>query len=268
MPSGLTVEGMLTVHGKRGLSANERWLELLSQFEHKRSIVHAARAVGLSYKAAWDAIETMNNLADAPLVVRAAGGRGGGGTTLTSAGLRLVRTFRIVQRQKAAFLTELNRNLGEASMPLRVLGRLGVKTSARNQFGGTVASIRRGSVNDEITVEMRGGQQIVAMITRDSTRALGLKKGSSVVAWVKSSWVILALGVDASLRLSARNQLQGRISRISVGSVNSDVVLELPGGNTVAATVTNRSARALRLKRGLTVTAVFKASSVILAVAG
>ena len=64
----------------------------------------------------------------------------------------------------------------------------------------------------------------------------------------------------------ARNQLAGKVTRVTPGAVNSEVVLELPGGGNVAAIVTNVSAKTLGLKKGTAVTAAFKASSVIVGV--
>lgn len=61
-------------------------IELLSRIADCGSITQAAKAIGMSYKAAWDAIDTMNNLAGEPLVERVTGGRGGGGTRLTRRG--------------------------------------------------------------------------------------------------------------------------------------------------------------------------------------
>ncbi|MEZ5579956.1 MAG: LysR family transcriptional regulator [Candidatus Competibacteraceae bacterium] len=58
-------------------------VELLEHIDECGSIARAAKRMGMSYKTAWDAVEAMNNLADRPLVVRATGGKGGGGTQLT-----------------------------------------------------------------------------------------------------------------------------------------------------------------------------------------
>ena len=67
---------------------------LLAAIGETGSITSAAKAVGMSYKGAWDAVDTMNNLAGEPLVVRSTGGKGGGGTTLTPRALKLIDTFR------------------------------------------------------------------------------------------------------------------------------------------------------------------------------
>ncbi|WP_324778107.1 winged helix-turn-helix domain-containing protein, partial [Ralstonia pickettii] len=77
---------MLELDGTIWLRAGEdNWggrgrIELLAAIGQTGSITAGAKAVGLSYKAAWDAIDTMNNLAGEPLVVRTTGGKGGGGS--------------------------------------------------------------------------------------------------------------------------------------------------------------------------------------------
>src|SRR4051812_20906331 len=63
---------------------------LLRAVAQQGSITQAAKAVGMSYKAAWDAIDAMNTLSDTPLVERSTGGRGGGSTRLTPRGEQLV----------------------------------------------------------------------------------------------------------------------------------------------------------------------------------
>jgi molybdate transport system regulatory protein len=265
----IKVDSALTLRGVRGLAASERWLELLAQLEQKRSIVRAAKAVGLSYKAAWDAIDTMNNLAEQALVERSAGGRGGGGTRLTASGEQLVRTYQLVRQENSLFLQRLNQQLGATAGELRLLGRIGMRSSARNQFSGTVARVRAGAVNDEIEVELKGGQRLTALITCESTQQLALARGVAVVAWVKASSVMIAcededVSARSSMRLSARNRLRGQIARLVNGAVSTEVVVALPGGTTVAASITKTSARELRLRSGMRVSAIFQASSVIL----
>ncbi|MDF1555972.1 MAG: molybdopterin-binding protein [Deferrisomatales bacterium] len=66
-----------------------------------------------------------------------------------------------------------------------------MKLSARNILAGKVKRIVEGSVNDEVTVELPGGTEIVSIITKSSAEALGLKVGSEVFAIVKASNVLL-----------------------------------------------------------------------------
>lgn len=137
-----------------------------------------------------------------------------------------------------------------------------MKTSARNQFAGRVVAVRRGAVNDEIGIDIAGGQRIVAVVTHESTESLGLKVGREAIALVKASSVILMVDGEKT-KLSTRNRLAGKVSRIEPGAVNSEVVVDLPGGGAVAAIITVESVKSLGLQVGKPVTAIFKASSVI-----
>ncbi|NRO96179.1 LysR family transcriptional regulator [Paraburkholderia sp. NMBU_R16] len=261
-------------------------IALLAAIRETGSITGAAKAVGISYKAAWDAIDAMNNLAGVALVVRATGGKGGGGTTLTPRGERLIETFRAIEREHRKFIEHVSAGIEDFARDWALIGRIGMRTSARNQLVGTIVSIAHGAVNDEVTMKLPGGQQIVAVITRESTETLGLTEGATAYALVKASWVMLAVGnpdnLDsvAPLRLSARNQLHGRISQIVPGAVNAEVSLVLDAGaatddaaaapapTVVTAVVTNESVRELGLSVGMPAIAAFKASSVILGTDG
>ncbi|MBB5505486.1 TOBE domain-containing protein [Paraburkholderia atlantica] len=246
-------------------------IALLAAIGETGSITSAAKAVGISYKGAWDAIDTMNNLAGEPLVVRLTGGKGGGGTTLTPRAVKLIDTFRAVEREHRRFLERAGAAIGEGfATDWDLIGRIGVKTSARNQFYGTVSAIERGTVNDEVSLALPGGHTIVAVLTHESTEALGLAVGVAAFALIKASWVVLLVAgdgdVDAPLKLSARNQLRGIVQSVKRGAVNAEVSLGLEGGAVVTAVVTNGSVDTLGLREGASAVAVFKASSVILGV--
>jgi molybdate transport system regulatory protein len=264
--SSIRIGSALSVHTRGGALGNKRWMDLLASVGETNSISAAARVVGLTYKAAWDAIDAMNNLSDRPLVQRSVGGKGGGGTRLTAKGQQLVKTFRMVEEENTRFMDALNARVKNVDRNLGILGRLTMLTSARNHFAGKVSRVKAGSVNDEVQIKMTGGEKLVSIITHESLENLGLKVGTPVVALVKASSVIVAIDDDAPLRVSARNRLAGTISRLVKGAVNTEVVIELKGGNSVAAVITNDAVRSLKLREGAPATAIFKASSVIVGV--
>ncbi|MDA8427550.1 MAG: molybdopterin-binding protein [Treponema sp.] len=68
------------------------------------------------------------------------------------------------------------------------------------------------------------------------------------------------------MKLSARNLLKGKVKKISVGSVNDEVIIELPGGIEIVSIITKASAESLGLSVGKEAYAVIKASSVMVAV--
>ena len=266
MAEGLTLAAELTLSlGGQSLAGSRR-MALLAEIARVGSITQAARGAGFSYKGAWDAVEQMGNLAGEPLLERMAGGKGGGHTRLTPRGDQLVRSFLLIQQEHARFVERLNQQSQGLTRDYSLLEGMAMRTSARNQFAGTVTAVRGGAVNDEVELQVIGGLRIVAGITHESCQELGIEVGAKAFALVKASSIILMTEAEGA-RLSARNQLAGVVSRITPGAVNCEVVLALAGGGAVAAIITVDSATALALEVGTPATAVFKASSVILGVA-
>jgi molybdopterin-binding protein len=68
------------------------------------------------------------------------------------------------------------------------------------------------------------------------------------------------------MKLSARNLLKGKVIKLVKGAVNSEVTLELPGGDQIVSIITNTSVETLNLKEGTEAYAVIKASNVMIAI--
>jgi molybdopterin-binding protein len=69
--------------------------------------------------------------------------------------------------------------------------------SARNQFRGTVVSIKGGAVMAEVVIDIGGGHQIVSLISASSAKRLKLKKGKKAVAVIKATEVIVSTDLDS-----------------------------------------------------------------------
>jgi molybdate transport system regulatory protein len=138
-----------------------------------------------------------------------------------------------------------------------------MKTSARNFLTGTITAIKPGAVNDEVTLKV-GNAEVVAVVTSESTKVLGLKAGSTAYALIKASSVILMTDTDPD-KVSARNVLAGTVKAVKPGAINSEIVLTASGIE-ITAIITNDSATRLGLAPGTPASAVIKASNVILAV--
>ena len=137
-----------------------------------------------------------------------------------------------------------------------------MKISARNQFMGKVASVAKGAVNAEVVLTLAGGETVVANITNSSVDSLGLAEGVAACAIIKASEVMIGKGLDGT-KLSARNALAGEVSQLLDGSVNSEVVVRLACGSEVVASITKSSVQRLGLKIGDRVSAIVKASNVM-----
>ncbi|MBK8174633.1 MAG: TOBE domain-containing protein [Rhodospirillales bacterium] len=140
-----------------------------------------------------------------------------------------------------------------------------MRTSARNMLPCKVADVKLGAVNAEIVLDVGEGVKLFAIITDESVKSLGLEPGKDVYALIKSSFVLLAHEGQIG-RTSARNVLIGTVSHREDGAVNSEIVLDLGSGKTIAAIVTKESANSLDFKVGQRACALIKASHVILAV--
>lgn len=243
------------------LTRRPQRLALLEQIAVQGSITRAAKAAGLSYKAAWDAIDELNNLAERPLVERSVGGKGGGGARLSAEGERLLALYKRLESLQARLLES-----AESEQDLELLGRLMLRTSARNQLSGRVLTIESRGRNDLVEVELVGGVRVRAQITHDSTQKLELAPGRTVVALIKAGWLRLQPLTEATDE--TLNQLQGRIEEILAAEDGpSEVRISLPSAQTLCALVEPERLAQLGLKPGDGVQAQFSPGQVLLGTA-
>ena len=240
-------------------------LDLLQAVAEYGSINKAAKAVGLSYKGAWERIETINNLSANPLVSRQTGGSGGGGTILTEEGVSFLDKASLFRYELQKLVVFFQDNPEEAYATLRTLRGMEMKLSARNVWLGNVTHLDQGLVNSIITIGLKGEDIIVSTITNNSVKRLGLEVGKEVYAIVKASSVLLSSDIDPA-KISARNILSGTINRILQGAVNDEVIIDIADGNTVTSILTSAGVQSLQLEAGKKVSAIIKASSVLLAI--
>lgn len=263
-PADLKVSGSFSfkMAGEDFLGLNR--IELLEKIDRLGSITKAGKAQGISYKTAWEQVDALNNLAEKPLVMRSAGGRGGGGTCLTDEGKEVIRRYRAIQAEHERFLAALGEHLDEGEKFYQFLRKVNMKVSARNLWTGEVVKLSQGTINTLVEIKLKGSDTLTAQVTNESIEALDLAEGREVFAMVKAPAVIIVKELGEA-RLSSCNILKGRICRVTEGQVNSEVSLELPGGSTISATIT-RSKDAMELAEGDEAWAVFQESSVILGV--
>lgn len=233
-------------------------IALLGHIAEQGSITRAAKSAGLSYKAAWDAIDELNNLAQKPLVERSVGGKGGGGARLTAEGERVLRLYQRLQVLQAEVLATQ-----EAASDFNLLGRLMLRTSARNQLHGRVSTIERHGRNDRVRLELAGGLYLDAQITHDSTQRLELEAGVEVVALIKAGWLeLLAVGQAATL---GHNCMSGVIETILHAEDGpSEVRIGLPNGQVLCALAPPAALAALNAAPGQPIQVQFAPANVLL----
>jgi molybdate transport system regulatory protein len=257
-------DALLLLRGGGRLPVGRDRIAMLQAVAAHGSITAAAKALGYSYKTVWDGLAAINNLLPRPALQTKSGGRGGGGAILTEEGHRLVAAFLRLEERLSAISASIARE-GTEALPDPPLWSFAMKTSARNAFHCEVAAVTRAAVNAQVELRVTDTSRIFAVITRQSADELQLAPGRSVVALVKSSFVLLAR-LDGTPRVSVQNRLDGIVLDRVDGGVNTEIEIDIGGGKTLTSVVTRQSADALRLRTGEPVSALFDAGHVILVV--
>lgn len=110
----------IRINGRIWLEADERFmgigrLELLGHIRQTGSINQAAKAMQMSYKRAWELVQSMNSQADAPLVSTQTGGEGGGGAVVTAEGERWLTYYRGLHERFDQFLRAEEQRIGDVT---------------------------------------------------------------------------------------------------------------------------------------------------------
>jgi len=251
---------------KRALSARnlgyaqaDKRIQILQLVGEQGSISRAARVAGISYKAAWQAIHTLTNLAGEPLVDSSVGGAGGGGALLTPAGQRLLTAADQLQAARQGVLARVN---GAASPALA-----GPRTSMRNHLRCTVARLVSDGAGDPVVravLALDGGGELASLLTRESAELLGLTPGLPVLALCKATAVRVQALPAGQAPGEGANALPARVLRVSRGVQRDEVIVTLDGSRMQ---LVGFAARPNRLRAGNRAHAVVDESAVVMALA-
>jgi molybdate transport system regulatory protein len=243
-----------------GHAPADKRLEVLRRVAETGSISQAARDAGISYKAAWQAIDTLSNLSGQTLVERTVGGSGGGGARITPQGLHLLALADELSRARAAVLSRFSG--GAAALPMG----LGLRTSMRNQLPCRVEAVEPlGPDDPTVRVRLRTSGQalLTSSITRESVDLLALRAGLEVLVLCKATAVRVGRG-EVAEDLPGQCVLHGRVERIARGQGLDEVVLALDGGGQWV----GFAAHPLAARKGQRAWAVMGVSALVVGLAG
>jgi molybdate transport system regulatory protein len=238
----------------------EKRIVLLHAIEEHGSISKAAKAVPMSYKSAWEAVDMMNSLSPEPIVCRETGGKDGGGTTITSYGETLLENYTLLKNEHARFLTRLSELTNIQSGTFKTIGRMAIQLSARNQIQAEVLTIDSHDVNTKIDLKLKSGQVLSVVITQEAVEDLHLEVKQIVTAIFKSSAVIPyveeAQGKD--------NILEGLISKIEEDEKNVKVVIDIGSHDKIVSVISKRNLESMALSEGNSIAVQIKSHNIIL----
>jgi len=243
LSSALTLEMM----GKPFLL--EKRIVLLHAIQEHGSISKAAKAVPMSYKSAWEAVDTMNSLSPEPIVCRETGGKDGGGTTITAYGESLLKNYALLKEEHTRFLTRLSELTDIQSGTFKTIGRLAMQLSARNQIQTEVLTIDSYDVNAKIGLKLKSGQVLNVIITQEAVANLHLVLGETVTAIFKSSAVVPYVGEEQG----KGNILGGSISKIDKDEKNIKISIDIGSHDKIVSVISKKSVGNVALSEGNTI---------------
>ena len=208
-------------------SLADKRLDILRRIKETGSISEAARTAKVSYKAAWQALETLSNLAGSPLVEKVVGGVKGGGSRLTETGELLLELSVRLAKAREAVLAEFAEQKNPKIVPVTAAA---LQTSMRNHIPCTIERISRGPAMARVLLRLDKENTLKASLTLESAQLMELREGLQVLALFKAT----AIDVERRIQHESReNVLQGTIVRCARKDRGGEITLRLSGGLSV-----------------------------------
>lgn len=214
-------------------------IELLKAVDKFKSITKAAKYVGISYKNAWDSIDTINKGLKEPLILRLEGNKKNSGSELSKYALNLIEKYDKLQTLQTDFLQKLTQDRDFDSINLSNLNSINM--SARNQLEATIKDIKDYALNSSIILKITDNEAITALITLKSKQNLKLEIGKKVLLAFKSC------SVSINKNISENNTLNGVIKEVKIGSTCAEITLKTKSNKIITATISKDYALDMRL---------------------
>ncbi|TNH05461.1 LysR family transcriptional regulator [Testudinibacter sp. TR-2022] len=212
----------LSIKLQQQLFVDPRRIRLLHEIEKCGSISQAAKQVRISYKTAWDNLNTMDLISPRPLLQRSTGGKEGGGTTLTAYAKRVLQLYQLLeQTQQRAFVILQDENIPLTSL-LSATAKFSLQSSARNQLIGRVQQLCIQGLNCQVQIAVEGlDSPISASITQTSAERLQLQAEQELLLMFKAPWVSLHQHAQKT------NSFKGQIRALQQQQDSHEAIIQL-----------------------------------------
>ncbi len=245
---------------KKGFLGKGR-IELLKNIDIYGSLSKAAKAMNMSYKAAWDSLNDMKKISNIPLVLSVTGGSGGGGSQLTSGAKDYIKMYDLLYESQREFLKTIESHTTNFIDLQTFLQRSSLRTSARNQLFGKVIKIQKGSINSKIIIQIDDNIEIVSSITNRSIKELGIKKNINIFVLIKAPWVKIS-----TKKTDEENQLKCTIKKIKEEGNSIEISLQVNSNLLLTSVMALDDFQTLHVGQKDRIIASFKSSDTIIGV--
>lgn len=250
-----TLESDLHLRTRSEEFLSPKRVQLLENITIYGSMAKAAKALDISYKTAWAWIDKMNLLSSKPIVQRVSGGKGGGGTVVTSFAKELICRFKELEALHYKHLESLDRSFeffDNGSMQDSIFSRLNAE----------VIEIKEHENRASVVLKLDSSEYISAQVPRAFIEVNKLSVGSEVCALIESEAVSVSK-LDEK-ELSSRNRLKTIVKEIIIHEDEVLLKLSLENDEMINAQITYTSYNKLNIKNEDKLLAIFKAYSITL----
>ena len=203
----------------------DRRIDILRRIADVGSISEAARSAGMSYKSAWQAVETLTNLAGTPIVEKVVGG-----TQLTATGRLILDLSDELARARRQVLEKYNAADATAPGLLARATASSLQTSMRNQFPARITVMKLGAALVRFILRIDDTHLLKASVTKESAQLLGLREGMEVLALTKATGVEISGSFPEDPNAIDDNLIVGEVIRSERAGKGGECSIRLPSG--------------------------------------
>ncbi len=253
MKNKFNIDGNLWINKENKAFIGKGRVELLKNIQIHGSISKAAKQMKMSYKAAWDSVDIMNNLAKEPLVTKVTGGKGGGGTVITTYAKEIIKAYDELTQLHKNYLSNLNNFFNDLVLDLKN------EEPVFSRLEGKITNISSKSKDYEIEITLNSNQKLITIENKEFVENRKLDVNNQVNLLIESSSIVITKETPSS---SARNCLQGRVYDIFDDEVNTFLSINCGEKDLISAKITSSSYKNLDIKKDDKVFAIFKAYNI------
>lgn len=253
MNNKFNIDGNLWVNKDDKAFIGKGRVELLKNIQIHGSISKAAKHMKMSYKAAWDSVDIMNNLSREPLVTKVAGGKGGGGTVITTYAKEIIKAYDELTQLHKNYLSTLNNYFNDLVLDLKN------EEPVFSKLEGKITNLISKNKNYEIEITLNSNQKLITIENKEFVENRELNINNQVNLLIESSAIVITKQAPAS---SARNCLEGKVCDIFDDEINTFLTIECGKKDLISAKITNSSYKNLDIKKEDKVFAIFKAYNI------
>ena len=235
---------------------NPKKVKLLESIRDFGSISKAAKALGVTYKTAWSWIDKMNELSPVSLVEKVSGGKDGGGTVITSYAKELMRIYDEVTALQDKHLQSLQDSVEHLDNNIKQ------KTFSFSALEAEVFSVKKLENKVEVHLLLHNKEKLIAYASENFVKINKVKKTSNIRLLIESD--VISVSQTLEKEISSRNKLKTQVSNIIIEGEEVLLNLMLSEEQSLTSRITLQSFKALDIKIGDTLMAMFKAYNITL----